>query len=56
MVASGWAVAYRRYSLDYVADEDEEPGRVSGWAPSICLGIGARSDRTDDLTIAMPEP
>ena len=22
MVASGWAVAYRRYSLDYVADED----------------------------------
>ena len=22
MVANGWAVAYRRYSLDYVADED----------------------------------
>jgi endonuclease YncB( thermonuclease family) len=22
MVASGWAVAYGRYSLDYVADED----------------------------------
>ena len=22
MVASGWAVAYRKYSLDYVADED----------------------------------
>jgi endonuclease YncB( thermonuclease family) len=22
MVANGWAVAFRRYSLDYVADED----------------------------------
>ena len=22
MVASGWAVAYRKYSLDYVADEE----------------------------------
>ena len=27
MVASGWAVAYRRYSLDYVADEDEDAAR-----------------------------
>lgn len=22
MVASGWAVAYRKYSLDYLADEE----------------------------------
>ena len=34
-------------------------GGISGRATSICLGIGARSDRTDDVTIAMkpqPEP
>src|SRR6478672_9188719 len=32
---------------------------ISGRATSICLGIGARHDRTDDVTIAMkpqPEP
>ena len=34
-------------------------GGISGRATSICLGIRARSDRTDDVTIAMkpqPEP
>src|SRR5712672_1417804 len=34
-------------------------GGISGRATSIGLGIGARSDRTDDVTIAMklqPEP
>ena len=53
MVASGWAVAYRRYSLR------TPRGGISGRATSICFGIGARSDRTDDVTIAMkpqPEP
>ena len=56
MVASGWAVAYRRYSLYYLRTPRSG---ISGRATSICLGIGARSDRTDDVTIAMkpqPEP
>ena len=30
MVASGWAVAFRRYSLDYVADEDRARGAHLG--------------------------
>ena len=54
MVASGWAVAYRRYSLYYLRTPRSGLGRLR-----ICLGIGARSDRTDDVTIAMkpqPEP
>src|SRR5271165_1353864 len=34
MVANGWAVAYRRYSLDYVADE--AAARPSGF--NICSG------------------
>ena len=57
MVASERAVTYRRYSLDYVMRTPR--GGISGRATSICLGIGARSDRTDDVTIAMkpqPEP
>ena len=46
MVASGWAAAFRRYSLDYVADEDAaRRNRLNIWSgDSICLGIGARSD------------
>ena len=33
MVANGWAVAYRRYSLDYVADEDEAHHRkINIWS------------------------
>ena len=56
MVASGWAVAYRRYSLYYLRTPRSG---ISGRTTSICLVIGARSDRTDDVTIAMkpqPEP
>jgi exodeoxyribonuclease V alpha subunit len=58
MVASGWAVAYRRYSQTTLLVRTPRGG-LSGRATSICLGIGARSDRTDDVTIAMklqPEP
>ena len=33
MVANGWAVAYRRYSLDYVADEDAaRRNRLNIWS------------------------
>jgi endonuclease YncB( thermonuclease family) len=33
MVANGWAVAYRRYSLDYAADEDEAHHRkINIWS------------------------
>ncbi len=33
MVANGWAVAYRNYSLDYVADEDRaRRGRLGMWS------------------------
>jgi endonuclease YncB( thermonuclease family) len=33
MVANGWAVAFRRYSLDYVADEDAARGkRTNIWS------------------------
>jgi endonuclease YncB( thermonuclease family) len=33
MVANGWAVAYRRYSLDYVADEDTaRQNRINIWS------------------------
>jgi endonuclease YncB( thermonuclease family) len=35
MVANGWAVAYRRYSLDYVANEDAARlGRINIWSGS----------------------
>jgi endonuclease YncB( thermonuclease family) len=30
MVGEGWAVAYRRYSADYVRDEEEARGRKAG--------------------------
>ena len=40
MVANGWAVAFRRYSLDYVADEERRAGSTFGRAVSRCLGIG----------------
>jgi endonuclease YncB( thermonuclease family) len=33
MVANGWAVAYRRYSVDYVADEDDaRQNRINIWS------------------------
>ena len=35
MVANGWAVAYRRYSLDYVADEAAaRPSGINIWSGS----------------------
>ena len=43
MVAQGWAVAFRKYGLDYVSEEDDaraEPSWASGKANSRCHGIG----------------
>jgi len=35
MVAAGWAVAYRKYSLDYVADEERaKRARLGIWSGS----------------------
>jgi endonuclease YncB( thermonuclease family) len=35
MVANGWAVAYREYSLDYVADEERaKRARLGIWSGS----------------------
>lgn len=35
MVANGWAVAFRKYSLDYVAEEDRaRRGRLGMWSGS----------------------
>jgi endonuclease YncB( thermonuclease family) len=33
MVLNGWAIAYRKYSMDYVADEDRARNQKAGiWA------------------------
>ena len=33
MVLNGWAVAFRRYSLDYIADEDSaRRGKMNLWS------------------------
>jgi hypothetical protein len=42
----GLAVAYRRYSLDYVDDEKRQYGatpKESGVGRSLCVGIGGRA-------------
>jgi hypothetical protein len=51
MVGSGWAVAFRRSSEDYVVYEDA--ARPSGPTTSICYGIGVPSAEADDTTIDM---
>jgi endonuclease YncB( thermonuclease family) len=43
MVASGWAVAYRRYSLDYVAGEDA--ARRSIWSGDFDMPWDWRAQR-----------
>jgi len=38
MVASGWAVAYRKYSLDYVADEERaHRAKVGIWSGTFAM-------------------
>ena len=50
MVANGWAVAFRRYSRNYAADEDAARKRrsTSGLEISTCHGTGGRSTKAGD--------
>ncbi|MGE0255504.1 MAG: thermonuclease family protein [Alphaproteobacteria bacterium] len=46
MVANGWAVAYRQYSIDYVADEDcARRGRLGIWAGTFAMPWDWRQQR-----------
>ena len=52
MVANGWAVAFKRYSLDYVADEAAAGRKIrltSGPATSICRGSHFQVQRGADF-------
>lgn len=47
MVANGWALAYRKYSLDYVADEDRAQRDKRGvWSGSFEMPWDWRARRT----------
>ena len=52
LVAAGWALAYRRYSKDYVdaEDEAERPDAGCGGAPSSNPGRGASQHRRGGRT------
>lgn len=44
MVSLGWAVAYRRYSLDYAPDEDlARETRAGAWSGTFVMPDGSRS-------------
>ena len=46
MVASGWAVAYRKYSLDYVADEEHaHAAKVGIWSGTFAMPWDWRAHR-----------
>jgi endonuclease YncB( thermonuclease family) len=46
MVANGWAVAYRRYSVDYVADEDAaRRKRINMWSGDFEMPWDRRAQR-----------
>jgi hypothetical protein len=46
MVTSGWAVAFRRYSLDYVVDEDAaRRNRINIWSGNFDMPWDWRSQR-----------
>lgn len=48
MVANGWAVAYRQYSTNYVADEDvAKSGRVGIWFSSFDMPWNWRRQNRD---------
>ena len=45
MVRAGWAVAYRRYSKDYIADEQQAKSQKKGmWAGTFTLPWQWRRD------------
>jgi endonuclease YncB( thermonuclease family) len=47
MVTNGWAVAFRRYALDYVADEDRaRRGRLGLWSGSFDMPWNWRARET----------
>ena len=59
MVANGWAVAYRRYSLDYAADEAAaRPSGINIWSGSFDMPWNWRAQpEIDDVTVDMkPQP
>ena len=46
MVANGWAVAYRRYSVDYVADEEAaRQGHINIWSGDFDMPWDWRAQR-----------
>jgi len=46
MVANGWAVAYRRYSVDYVADEEAaRRGHINIWSGDFDMPWDWRAQR-----------
>ncbi len=46
MVASGWAVAYRKYALDYVADEERAHlARIGIWSENFDMPWDWRSQK-----------
>ena len=46
MVTTGWAVAFRRYSLDYVADEDAaRQSRINIWSDDFDMPWDWRAQR-----------
>jgi endonuclease YncB( thermonuclease family) len=46
MVANGWAVAYRRYSVDYVTDEDTaRRSRINIWSGAFDMPWDWRAQR-----------
>jgi endonuclease YncB( thermonuclease family) len=48
MVANGWAAAYRRYSGDYVAEEDAaRRGRVNIWSGAFEMPWDWRAQHRD---------
>jgi endonuclease YncB( thermonuclease family) len=54
MVLKGWAVAFRRYSLDYVADEDAaQRGKRGVWSGEFEMPwIGGRGNVPGDAANA----
>ena len=49
MVANGWAVAYRRYSVDYVTDEDSaRRSRINIWSGDFDMPWDWRAQRRNN--------
>ena len=56
MVSAGWALAYRKFSTDYVSDEDTAQSAKHGmWSGSFTAPWDYRSKRWEDATQAAPD-